>query len=67
MISLELIDNVKKVDPEIVAEAIHNLEEVKLDMESSHLTLPQYIAIFKKFGHKSMIKKLCSQEVDIRL
>ena len=62
LMPLEWMDNIDKVDPEILSKAIHNLEEVKLDMEGSSLALPQYLAIFKKFGVQSKIKKICSQE-----
>ena len=64
--AVEWMDNIAKVDPEILAKAIHNLEEVKLDLEESYLPLPQYLAIFKKFEHKTKIKKICGQEEDPR-
>ena len=67
LMPLEWMDNIDKVDPEILSKAIHNLEEVKLDMEGSSLALPQYLAIFKKFGDQSKIKKICSQEEHINL
>ena len=64
---LEEMDNIKKVDPEILAEAIHNLEEVKLGLEDSFLSLPQLVAIFKRLGHKTKLKKVCSLEEEIFL
>ena len=50
---LEWIDHINTVDPEILAKAVHNLEQVWLKFEGwngLHMTASQYMAIFKKLG-----------------
>ena len=64
---LAWIDHINTVDPEILAKAVHNLEQVWLELEGwngLHITASQYMAIFKRFGQKTNLKKVCTDEED---
>ena len=61
-LALECMEHIAAVDPQTFAKAIHNLEEVRLDFEDSKLSLFQYIAIFKRFGGETKLKKVWSQD-----